>query len=506
MKLILKLNLIVFSLIIHSYAEPFITPDNIFVKREITYQKQNESLFFAGRWPLDFGSLDLEYIIENKQKFPNIHEKFINSEMYGFSPWEVSLGVSSDHFLQRGFSYIPRSHLSSHAEVSWMNDYFASKLSLNNYSFMEKDWKGRVHDGLSLDGSYFSARLGNWSTTLGLVDRWWGPGWDGSIILSTNAQPIPSISLDRRLSYPFETELLSWLGPWSFSSFIGRLEDERTVPNAILWGMRLDTAPAIIDGFDLGFFRIFQLGGKGRPFNFSTLVDAFLAQDNYGANTGNNDFSNEPGNQIAGVDMRWKIFDSPWAVYTQIAGEDEDNFMPNALFYQVGTEYWHEMSSGMITIFTEYTDLTSFWWTRDVRTRNNTYNHESIYADGYRHNGRAIGHWADQDSRIASIGCILDFPDIQKICFISRFGKLNCEPNLNPKPHHKNWISGEFLDGTSSVSDGVSSDYFSSNIEAEFNFDQIGSKVSCSVGWESYKNANVEKIGPSAYLVLSRKL
>jgi hypothetical protein len=48
------------------------------------------------------------------------------------------------------------------------------------------------------------ALLGNWSTSLGKVDRWWGPGWDGSLILSTNARPIPAISLDRRIAEPFE--------------------------------------------------------------------------------------------------------------------------------------------------------------------------------------------------------------------------------------------------------------------------------------------------------------
>ena len=64
--------------------------------------------------------------------------------------------------------------------------------------------------------------LGNWSASLGKVDRWWGPGWDGSLILSTNARPIPAISLDRRIAEPFENKWLSWIGPWSFHSFIGQ--------------------------------------------------------------------------------------------------------------------------------------------------------------------------------------------------------------------------------------------------------------------------------------------
>ena len=29
---------------------------------------------------------------------------------------------------------------------------------------------------------------------LSVTDRWWGPGWDGSLILSNNARPIPAIT------------------------------------------------------------------------------------------------------------------------------------------------------------------------------------------------------------------------------------------------------------------------------------------------------------------------
>ena len=71
---------------------------------------------------------------------------------------------------------------------------------------------------------------------------------------------------------------------------------------------------------------------------FSTWVDAFLSQDNYGANTGNNDPSKEPGNQLAGIDLRWRVLDAPLAIYGQVVGEDEDKFLPNCLMFQYGVE------------------------------------------------------------------------------------------------------------------------------------------------------------------------
>ena len=78
---------------------------------------------------------------------------------------------------------------------------------------------------------------------------------------------------------------------------------------------------------------------------FSTWVDAFLSQDNYGANTGNNDRSKEPGNQLAGIDLRYKVFDAPIALYGQLVGEDEDKFLPNCLMFQYGIEGWKNLGS-----------------------------------------------------------------------------------------------------------------------------------------------------------------
>ncbi len=55
---------------------------------------------------------------------------------------------------------------------------------------------------IRFDGSEISLRLGNWLLSLNQIDRWWGPGMTGSLILSTNARPMPALSLDRVRSTP----------------------------------------------------------------------------------------------------------------------------------------------------------------------------------------------------------------------------------------------------------------------------------------------------------------
>ncbi len=473
---------------IPSNGEPFVAPHDPFFRHELLLLGDSDEISgMRNSWPVDLGALET---ISSEGRLRNSHRvlrsKLSSESESGWSPVSFTIGFSDDRVTARGFGPELRSGFSSNTSVSWMSDRFAAKLSLNAFYEMENDWKGRKDEGLALDGSYLAVRLGNWSASLGMVDRWWGPGWDGSLILSTNARPIPAISIDRRVSEPFDSKWLSWLGPWSFHSFIGRLEEERTVPNPYLWGMRGEVRPTFLEGLEVGFFRIMQLGGKGRPEGLSTWTDAFLSQDNFGANTGNNDRSMEPGNQLAGIDFRLKVFDAPVALYGQVVGEDEDNFLPNALMFQYGVEGWRDLGESSLRIFAEYADLTSYWWTGDPRTRNISYGHH-IYLDGYRYRGRPIGHWGDQDSQILSIGGMLQLEDAVGWGSNVRKGKLN-----------------EDGSGENSVSNGVSSDYFSFDLFNSREYPNYDLKTYTSLGWESVKDdANRKSEGLCAYLSLT---
>ena len=446
-------------------AEPFLSPHDPFLRHEIRLLQDEGSLNSTiNNWPLNLGGLRSE-----KNQHSWNHDLLGNTiqkeNRSGLAPIQSSIGISDDRVTSRSFGNQPRGGFTTGFETSWMNDRFAAKLSLLALYGVENDWKGRKDEGLELDGSYIAARLGNWSASLGKVDRWWGPGWDGSLILSTNARPIPAISLDRRISEPFENKWLSWIGPWSFQSFIGQMEEDRTVPNPYLWGIRVDFKPTILNGFEVGLFRMMQLGGDGRPEGLSTWIDAFLSQDNTGANTGRNP-ALEPGNQLAGLDIRWRPWEAPFALYGQVVGEDEDKFLPNCLMFQYGIEGWRNFTNGTARIFVEYVDLTSTWWTDDSRTHNVTYGHH-IYSDGYRYRGRPVGHWADTDSRIISLGGFLQYNSGIGWGSILRTGDLNEDDS-----------------GNNSVSNGVASDYFAIEIFNSRSYDSLNLDIQTSLGWE----------------------
>ena len=82
-------------------------------------------------------------------------------------------------------------------------------------------------------------------------------------------------------------------------------------------------------------------------------------------------------------------------------GEDEDKFLPNCLMFQYGIEVGVTFQMERQEFLLSMLDLTSTWWTDDPRTHNISYGHH-IYSDGYRYQGRPVGHWADTDSKIIS--------------------------------------------------------------------------------------------------------
>src|SRR5699024_2183634 len=118
----------------------------------------------------------------------------------------------------RGFADSPREQGELSVRASWMSDHLAINAQ-GTYALDPADgqkWRA--------DGSYLGVNVGNFMLSAGFVERWWGPGWDGSLILSTNARPIPSVTLERNYTDPFKSRWLSWIGPWRASIAVGEEE------------------------------------------------------------------------------------------------------------------------------------------------------------------------------------------------------------------------------------------------------------------------------------------
>ena len=205
-------------------------------------------------------------------------------------------------------------------------NFTSTRASLNlraNYHRDASDEKD-----IRADGSYLSYLLGNWALGIGAIDRWWGPGWDNSLILSHNARPTPGLFLQRNNATAFKTPWLSWLGPWQLTSFMNQFESERPRKGTRLWGMRVNFRP--LKSLEIGLSRTAMWAGEGRPGDADTFLRLLLGRDNRGDDGATEE--NEPGNQLAGVDLRWNTGIANFgslAVYGQLIGEDEANGTPS---------------------------------------------------------------------------------------------------------------------------------------------------------------------------------
>jgi hypothetical protein len=262
------------------------------------------------------------------------------------------------------------------------------------------------------DGSNINYLIGNWVIGAGLIDRWWGPGWESSLILSSNARPTPSIYLQRNLTLPFETPLLNWLGAWQMTTFMGQLESDREYPNAKLWGMRVDIKP--FNQFELGLSRTAQWGGKSRRNDLTTFVKLFLGKDNLDDIDADltQDHTNEPGNQLAGLDWRWgySYGATSGSVYGQWIGEDEAGGMPSRSIGMAGVELNRLLGETHARLSLEaHNTRVYFYDSEKAKEFGNVAYEHGIYHNGYRFHDRPIGASTDNDTESLTLRSQLYF-------------------------------------------------------------------------------------------------
>lgn len=333
-------------------------------------------------------------------------ETFFNSRVSGA---EKPMAV-------RSFEDTPRGRAELSLGLTYTSSWYTATLNAQVLDVAGEEEEFRA------DRSIIATALGNWSISVNTLDRWWGPGWDGSIILSNNARPIPAISIDRTFTDAFDTKLLSWLGPWDFSMHFGQFESDRFVPDAQFFGMRFNFRP--LRSLEIGLSRAAQWCGEDRPCDLDTFFNLLVGRDNRGDDdvTG----ENEPGNQLAGLDLRWstRVLGMPVAVYGQMIGEDEAGGLPSRYLGQLGIEgtgVWKDRWS--YRWFGEYAGTACQFYESSKRY-NCGYNH-GTYRTGYRYRGRSVGHGADNDAELMSIGVVMLDQSETEWAVTLRFGELN---------------------------------------------------------------------------------
>lgn len=349
-------------------------------------------------WPLPWAQISARLSDAGEQTLPphvrmavsRVRSQMPSARDFGRPVVQAEMRATNRARVSRDFGDAARDRadVSVSAEMNW-----SSVAARVNVGYQGDD----VDDSVVLDGSYLAAATGNWTIYGGLVDHWWGPGWSSSLIMSSNARPMPRVGLMRLDPKPFETRWLSWLGPWQINVFLGGLNDSgRVVEDPLVVGFRATIEP--IPNLEIGASRTIMLCGKGRSCDFDTWTRALVS---FGGLTNTSDVERNPANQLAGFDIRYgfRIGETlSAAVYGQMIGEDEKDSLPFKFAHLAGISIdgpWGG-DGAMWRLTGEFTDTAADGIFRDTEY-NVLYNH-SAYRSGYRYRGRSLGDRLDSDS------------------------------------------------------------------------------------------------------------
>ncbi len=278
-----------------------------------------------------------------------------------------------------------------------------------------------------LDGSYLSLAVGNWMLTAGQIDRYWSPAWSGSLLMGANSRPVPALSLRRNSAEAPETSWLHWIGPWTFSAFVGRLEDNRYIPHTLFIGMRFAFRP--LSGVEIGLSRTIEFGGKGRRQDWHCFWEALVARTNPGSNSSKYDCAA----QMAAVDARFHIPKTRFTFYGQMAARDTSSKGPTKWTDLLGLSRWGDIgdSGANYRAFLEYANTT----VNSYKEPEPNIEYENyIYKSGYRYRGFSLGYPTDNDSELWTLGLTLQGSDRGQLTFLVRRGTLNRDNTNGNEP------------------------------------------------------------------------
>lgn len=217
---------------------------------------------------------------------------------------------------------------------------------------------------------------------VGFRDHWFSPLIDSSMLVSTNAPTMPSVTLSNytpisRLGLGYEL----FLGELSKSDLIA-FGGGYTSGNPRVAGLHVSIEPA--SGFSLAASRIVQFGGGERGGTsvgdfFDALVKPYESDNLNPGLTQDEEF----GNQQAAFTSQFIFPGSvPFTVYFEYAGEDTSYDAD----YRLGNA---SLSAGIrFPRLWRFVDLVY-----EVSEWQNAWYASGIYGDGPTNDGRVIGHW-----------------------------------------------------------------------------------------------------------------
>ena len=401
----LCIMVILYSPVQGIYSSPWATPDDVLIRHDLQILTDNQILSIPiNTWPIAWGDVAYNLKIENLQKLSpevlfslqRVRQRLIQEELGGLSAnAEIKYVKNPDSIMT--FFDLPNTKKLVGSTTSYMSKNIAINLKF------EKTEKGQL-----LDESYVSLARGNYSLTLGSKKNWWGPGWMGSMAMSSNSRPIKAISIERNFSDPFENQFLSILGSWDMAFIMGDIKNTDFTPDRRFSALRMSIRPK--NNLEVGFSKSAVICDKDNSCGFSEIIDGLKGSNNtYDLTT---------------IDYRASssFMDIPYASYGQISGTSLDKSL--GLF---GIETWGNMESierfQSYRVFAEFASTTCGIFGGQSKYGCAYQNKE--YPSAYLNRGNNIGYPLDGDSIAISFGGIIVLDDTQLYKSSLAIGRIN---------------------------------------------------------------------------------
>lgn len=223
---------------------------------------------------------------------------------------------------------------------------------------------------------------------LGFRDHWWSPMTDSSMLISTEAPTMPSITLSNYEPFTrFGLQYEVFLARMSYSNKIELTNGELTSGNPKFAGLHLAIEPED-SGWSLAANRILVFGGGAAGGqSISGILEAFF-DPSKSQTTGFGTTADVVGKQEAEITSRF-IFPGrvPFSVYFEFAGNDTaggDKLLFSKTDLSAGIQF---PRVGPFDITYEFSEWQPTWY---VHSRNAA---QTGYGDGITNDLLSIGHW-----------------------------------------------------------------------------------------------------------------
>ena len=397
--------------VVSAHASPWVFPGESRTRHHIQYLADSGAIdLSATTWPMAWS--DIKQAID----VVDIHElspsqfwsvSYLRHELdKAMTPayTQARSRTASEQTALDGFDLQHREKRELQSSITVTTQKFAGRISVTAVGNSDTGAgnSSRTSDGhvARADGSYLSWIFKDWAIGAGAIDRWWGPGWQSSTVLSNNARPAPGLFMSRYGGDQNSRSIAGrWLGKWHATTFLNKLRGgSEAIDDPLLWGARFTFTP--YRSLEVGLSRTAIWGGDQQSQGLKTFKRVILNSNK------------EIANQLTALDIRYGFHFSgvAAAVYGQVLNQKRsasdpavqpELALPKTTIGMAGVEISFSGDNTHHRLIAEAINTTANFY-RDISQNNTAYEHP-VYDQGYRYFGQSLGASTDNDSEVISL-------------------------------------------------------------------------------------------------------